>query len=136
MTDERPVLGFSLAAMRRLADPEFVLDDARQWAVEVGIVTDRPPHVLTKFQRDHHLRNDFPVEPAPAVETLEHMREHFDAPRYVHVGVGAPDRERAAQAGWEYQSVAEAASAADWELTARNDEAETGASGPVRDDWP
>ena len=136
MTDERPVLGFSLAAMRRLADPEFVLDDARQWAVEVGIVTDRPPHVLTKFQRDHHLRNDFPVEPAPAVETLEHMREHFDAVRYVHVGAGSADRERVEDAGWEYQSVAEAASAAGWELSQDDEEEEATASGPDRDDWP
>lgn len=130
-------LAFELAALRRLSDPEAAVASAREWSANVGVVTDRPPHVLTKFTRDNYIRNDFEPATEPAAETLQHLLAHFDTDRFVFVAAtadGAPD-------GWEYQSLREAASEAGWEITPDPDaESEASrrerSSGRARDDWP
>jgi hypothetical protein len=134
-------LAFELAALKQLADPETAMATARGWSEHVGVVTDRPPYVLTKFTRDHGLRNDFPAEPAPAVETLAHMREHHDTERYVLVtGDGDDDTESATE--WERLPLSEAAERAEWELASRNEQAagaddgEEPATDSVDSDWP
>jgi len=128
-------LAFELAALRRLADPEAAAADARTWCENVGFVTNRPPYVLTKFTRDHHLRNDFEPASEPAAETLGHLLEHFDTDRFVFVARDAD----AAPNGWEHRPVSSAAERADWELGAADDSGEDSddASGSrQRDDWP
>lgn len=106
-------LAFDLAALRRVTDPAGTVADARRWSEHVGVVTDRPPYVLTKFTREHAIENDFPPEPAPAAETLEHMRTHHDTERYVFV---VPDDAPPTAEGWERLPLSEAAERADWEL--------------------
>lgn len=126
-------LAFELAAARRLADPEAAVDDARTWSENVGVVTDRPPHVLTKFTRDNYIRNDFQPAAEPAVETLDHLREHFETERFVFVAQDATD----APEGWTLRTIEEAAAEADWELHPEptEDDADAPAS-RERDDWP
>jgi len=106
-------LAFDLEALRELSEPAVAFEDARRWSENLGIVSDQPPYALTKFTREHGLRNDFPPEPAPAVETLDHMRTHHDTERYVYV---VPDGASTAPEGWERLPVSEAAERADWEL--------------------
>lgn len=125
-------LAFELAALRRLDDPGSVVDDARAWSENVGVVTDRPPYVLTKFTRDHYIRNDFEPASEPAAETLEHLLEHFETERFVFV---ASDATRAPE-GWEYRPVAEAAERAGWTLTPEGGSDDAEQSGRRRDDWP
>jgi hypothetical protein len=130
-------LAFELAALRQLSDPEAAVASAREWSANVGVVTDRPPHVLTNFTRDNYIRNDFEPATEPAAETLEHLLAHFDTDRFVFVAATtdeAPD-------GWEHQSLRAAASEAGWEMTpAREGGSETSSrerpSGRARDDWP
>lgn len=127
-------LAFELAAARRLADPESAVSEARTWSENVGLVTDRPPHVLTKFTRDNYIRNDFEPATEPAAETLEHLQKHFETERFVFVA----DDARTAPEGWEHQPIDEAAEEAGWELvegTTLDDEAGTPAS-REREDWP
>lgn len=132
-------LAFELAALKRLADPEAAMATARGWSEHVGIVTDRPPYVLTKFTRDNGLRNDFPVELAPAVETLAHMREHYDTERYVFL-TGDGDDDTDSVTGWERLPLSEAAARADWELAPERDQStdedEVPAADSVDSDWP
>lgn len=116
MDDVTLTLAFELRAAKRLADPETAFGEARRWSQYVGIVSDRPPFVVTKFTRDHYVENDFPVEPEPAGRTLDHMREHLDTGRHVFVGTSPADETLAAEYGWEYQSIEEAAEAAGWSL--------------------
>jgi hypothetical protein len=126
-------LAFELAALKRLADPNAAFADARGWSEHVGIVTDQAPYVLTKFVRENGLRNDFPAEPAPAVETLDHMRTHHDTERYVYV---VPDGAAVEAAGWELLPLSEAAERADWELGPERDDNQN-QPGPEDDsDWP
>jgi len=126
-------LAFDLAALRRVADPAAAVADARRWSEYVGVVTDRPPYVLTKFTREHAVGNDFPPEPAPAAETLDHMRTHHDTERYVFV---VPDDATPTAEGWEPLPLSEAVERAGWELgnprTSESDEP------TVEDDsdWP
>jgi hypothetical protein len=126
-------LAFDLAALRRVADPAAAVVDARRWSEHVGVVTDRPPYVLTKFTREHAVENDFPPEPAPAAETLDHMRTHHDTERYVFV---VPDDATPTAEGWEPLPLSEAVERAGWELgnprTSESDEP------TVEDDsdWP
>ncbi|QLD84362.1 hypothetical protein HWV23_01105 [Natronomonas halophila] len=131
-------LAFELAAARRLADPEGAVADARTWSDNVGFVTDRPPHVLTKFTRDNHIRNDFQPAVEPAAETLAHLLDHFETDRFVLVATEADT----APEGWEYQHIEAAAERADWELreasagTNENEENEDTHATRERDDWP
>ena len=126
-------LAFELAALRRLADPGGAVADARDWSEHVGVVTDRPPHVLTKFTRDHGIRNDFQPASEPAAETLPHLLEHFETERFVLVA----DAADSAPDGWEHRPVEAAADRAGWDLAPESgteDDAE--ASTRQRDDWP
>lgn len=128
-------LAFDLSALRRLADPAAAFRDARGWNAAAGIVSEKPAHVVSKFARDHSVQQDFEPDPAPAAETLAHVREHFDAGRYVYVGTGDDHRETAASVEWEYLDVTEAAESAGWIVTGAT------AAAPTRretstDDWP
>lgn len=129
-------LAFELAALRRLADPENAVADARNWSEHVGVVTDDPAYVLTKYTRDHHVRNDFEPASEPADETLSHLLEHFETDRSVLVAAEADT----APDGWEYQPVEEAADRAGWELSPEEEmasvETETETGSRQRDDWP
>ena len=129
-------LAFELAALRRLADPEDAVADARSWSDHVGVVTDDPPYVLTKFTRDHYVRNDFEPTTEPAAETLSHLLEHFETDRFVFVAAQADS----APNGWEHQSVEAAAAEAGWELApddfGNEQSGESGTTGRRRDDWP
>lgn len=129
-------LAFDLAALKRLSEPAVAFEDARRWSENLGVVTDQPPYVLTKFTREHGLHNDFPPEPAPAIETLEHMRTHHDTERYVFV---VPDDAAPTAEGWECLPVSEAAERAGWEVSQEdqdepaNPETEVGNEDS---DWP
>jgi hypothetical protein len=132
-------LAFELAAARRLADPESAVADARTWSDNVGFVTDRPPHVLTKFTRDNYIRNDFQPAAEPAAETLAHLQEHFETDRFVLV---ATETDTAPE-GWEYQPIEAAAERAGWKLreaskeTNENEDEDTDTHVTrERDDWP
>jgi hypothetical protein len=125
-------LAFELSALRRLADPEAAVLEAREWSEHVGVVTDRPPHVLTKFTRDNHIRNDFEPAVEPAAETLEHLLAHFDTDRFVFVAESATD----APEGWELQSTADAADRAGWELADETPSTTPQTETRERDDWP
>lgn len=126
-------LAFELVALKGLADPSAAFADARGWSEHVGIVTDQPPYVLTKFARDHGLRNDFPAEPAPAAETLDHMRTHHDTERYVLV---VPDDAEIAAEGWEILPLPEAADRADWELAPERADEQVRPEPDDDSDWP
>lgn len=136
MDDVRLTLAFDLAALRRCVDPGAVVADASRWSEHVGVVTDRPPHVLTKFTREHAISQDFSPDPVSADETLEHMREHFDTGRYVHVGTAPSHERRASATGWEYLPIEEAASEAGWELGSEVDSPEPSRQNTSTDNWP
>jgi hypothetical protein len=130
-------LAFDLSALKRLSEPAVAFEDARRWSEHLGVVTDQPPYVLTKFTREHGLRNDFPPEPAPAAETLDHMRTHHDTERYVYV---VDDEETAEAPGWELLPVPEAAERAGWTVAAERESSRDRDSRPMPDeegsDWP
>lgn len=130
-------LAFDLAALRRLSEPAVAFEDARRWSENLGVVTDEPPYVLTKFTREHGLRNDFPAEPAPAAETLDHMHTHHDTERYVYV---VPDDAAPTAEGWELLPVSEAADRADWGLAPEDSAESADSTAPTYEnegsDWP
>lgn len=136
MDDVRLTLAFDLDALRRFTDPGAVVTDATRWSEHLGVVSDRPPHVLTKFTRDHGIQQDFSPDPVPAVETLDHMREHFDTDRYVHVGTDSSHEARAETAGWEFLHVEEAASEAGWTLQSDTQPPDSSRLDTSTDDWP
>lgn len=125
-------LAFSLAALRRLADPAAAVADARTWSTHVGVVTDRPPHVLTTFTRRHGIENEFAPTREPVSATLDHLGEHFETERLLLVD--APGRDCAPE-GWEGLPVTEAAEAAGWEYSGPPDDSDTRVE-TSGDDWP
>ena len=128
-------LAFELEALKRLADPTTVFEDARRWTEYVGVVSEKPTYVVTNFTRKNRIRQDFFSGPRGVTESLENVKRQFDTDRHVFVGASDGDREVAAETGWEYLAVEDAAEAAEWELADAADEADPFEES-TRDDWP
>jgi hypothetical protein len=127
-------LAFDLAALKELAEPDVVFNDARQWSEYVGVISEKPTYVVTNFTRKHRIRQDFFSGPRGREESLENVSEQFGTARHVYVGVDDEDEALAQSAGWEFIDVESAADAAGWELG----EPEPAVEQPEndRDDWP
>ena len=129
-------LAFELTALKALAKPGEVFDDARRWSRYVGVVSDEPTYVVTNFTRKNRIRQDFFSGPKGKGESLESVREQFDTDRHVFVGTSDEDREVAEAAEWEFLAVEDAAEAAEWDLAADTDEDDEAPEEDQRDDWP
>ena len=127
-------LAFELSALKALADPNAVFNNARQWTEYVGVVSEKPTYVVTNFTRKHRVRQDFFSGPRGVEESLENIKSQFDTDRHVFVGVDADDAALADAAGWEFLDVEDAASAAGWTVGAADES--TPADAQTRDDWP
>ena len=127
-------LAFDLAALKRLAYPDSVVNDARQWSEYVGVVSEQPTYVVTNFTRKHRIRQDFFSGPRGREESLGNVKSQFETERHVFVGSEDGDAELAESVGWEYLPVEDAAEAAGWELG--EPEAPDQETEPERDDWP
>jgi ABC-type thiamine transport system substrate-binding protein len=127
-------LAFELSALKALADPNAVFNNARQWTEYVGVVSEKPTYVVTNFTRKHRVRQDFFSGPRGVEESLENIKSQFDTDRHVFVGVDADDAALADAAEWEFLDVEDAASAAGWTVGAV--EESTPADAQTRDDWP
>ncbi len=127
-------LAFDLEALKELARPDAVFNDARQWSEYVGVISEKPTYVVTNFTRKHRIRQDFFSGPRGREESLENVKDQFATDRHVYVGTSDSDAEVGDAAGWEYLPVEQAAEAADWELG--EDEETTEVEEETRDDWP
>jgi phosphoglycolate phosphatase-like HAD superfamily hydrolase len=127
-------LAFDLEALKELARPDAVFNDARQWSEYVGVISEKPTYVVTNFTRKHRIRQDFFSGPRGREESLENVREQFGTDRHVYVGTSDDDKAVAEAAGWEFLAVEDAADAAGWELG--DAEATAEVEEDTRDDWP
>ena len=128
-------LAFELDALKSLADPNTVFNDARGWTKYVGVVSEKPTYVVTNFTRKHRVRQDFFSGPRGVTESLENVKRQFDTERHVFVGTSDDDRAVAEETGWEFLPLEQAAEAAGWEITDGDDEADPFTE-EARDDWP
>ncbi|KAA9408002.1 hypothetical protein Har1131_14690 [Haloarcula sp. CBA1131] len=129
-------LAFDLDALKQLAYPDSVFNDARQWSEYVGVISEQPTYVVTNFTRKHRIRQDFFSGPRGREESLENVKEQFDTDRHVFVGANDEDADLAETAGWEYLPVTQAAEAADWDLGEPETPDATTDADEERDDWP
>jgi len=128
-------LAFDLDALKRLAYPDRVFQDARQWSEYVGVVSEDPTYVVTNFTRKHRIRQDFFSGPRSRTESLENVKSQFGTGRHVFVGVDDEDEALAEDVDWEFLDVEDAAAAAEWQLGEPADpDVEPDDEG--RDDWP
>ncbi len=127
-------LAFELEALKRLAEPDTVFSDARQWSKYVGVVSEKPTYVVTNFTRKQRIRQDFFSGPRGKQESLENVKRQFDTDRHVFVGTTDEDAELAEAVGWEFLDIENAAEAAGWTLG--EPDSPTTAGGEERDDWP
>lgn len=114
-------LAFTLDALQCLADPRAAIEDAREWTEYVGAISARPNGALA-FTRDRRIRLDFFSGTRPPAETLHGVRSTYRTERYVLVGVDA-ERDLAAEHGWEFQAVEDAAERAGWAVGDSTDDA-------------
>ncbi|QSX00181.1 DUF7124 domain-containing protein [Haloterrigena alkaliphila] len=128
-------LAFELEALKELASPESVFEDARGWTEYIGVVSEKPTYVVTNFTRKNRIRQDFFSGPRGKEESLIGVKDQFDTDRYVFVGSTDEDEELAESVDWEFLHVEDAAEAADW-IIASETETEDDDAEPVRDDWP
>jgi hypothetical protein len=128
-------LAFDLEALKRLAYPDRVFQDARQWSEYVGVVSEQATYVVTNFTRKHRIRQDFFSGPRSRAESLDNVQAQFGTDRHVFVGVDDEDEALADEVGWEFLDVEDAAGAAEWEL---GEPADPDVDSPddERDDWP
>ncbi|MFC7068071.1 DUF7124 domain-containing protein [Halobaculum lipolyticum] len=128
-------LAFELDALKSLADPNAVFNDARGWTEYVGVVSEKPTYVVTNFTRKHRVRQDFFSGPRGVRESLENVKRQFDTDRHVFVGIDDEDRAVAEECGWEFLPLEQAAEAAGWTTTDPEEETDHFAD-DARDDWP
>ncbi|XVH32189.1 DUF7124 domain-containing protein [Haloferacaceae archaeon DSL9] len=133
--DGTMTLAFELEALTSLAHPDAVFTDARQWTKYVGVVSEKPTYVVTNFTRKERIRQDFFSGPRGVKESLENVKRQFDTDRHVFVGTADEDAALAAETGWEYLAVEDAAEAAGWELAPESPPDDPFDDGG-RDDWP
>ena len=129
-------LAFELEALKALADPNDVFNNARQWTEYVGVVSEKPTYVVTNFTRKHRVRQDFFSGPRGVEESLENIAGQFDTDRHVFVGVDDADEAVADATGWEFLQVEDAAEAAGWVLATDEPEEDEAPEESSRDDWP
>ena len=129
-------LAFELEALKALADPNAVFNNARQWTEYVGVVSEKPTYVVTNFTRKHRVRQDFFSGPRGVEESLENIAQQFDTDRHVFVGVDEEDEALAEATGWEFLQVEDAADAAGWILASDEPDEEAAPEESSRDDWP
>ncbi|MFD1585643.1 hypothetical protein ACFR9U_01510 [Halorientalis brevis] len=127
-------LAFELDALKQLAYPDEVFNDARQWSEYVGVVSEKPTYVVTNFTRKHRIRQDFFSGPRGREESLTNVKAQFETDRHVFVGTSEDDAALADEVEWEYLPVEDAAEAADWELG--EPESPDQQTDDERDDWP
>jgi hypothetical protein len=127
-------LAFELEALKQLAYPDAVFNDARQWSEYVGVVSEKPTYVVTNFTRKHRIRQDFFSGPRGREDSLANVKGQFDTERHVFVGTTEEDAALAEEVGWEFLPLEDAAAAADWELG--EPESPDSAETETRDDWP
>jgi hypothetical protein len=127
-------IAFDLAALKELARPDAVFNDARQWSEYVGVISEKPTYVVTNFTRKHRIRQDFFSGPRGREESLANVMEQFGTDRHVYVGVGGEAEARAPEAGGAFIDLKSAAAAAGGGLG----EPEPAVDRPegTRDDWP
>lgn len=128
-------LAFELEALRELASPERVFQDARGWTEYVGVVSEEPTYVVTNFTREHRIRQDFFSGPRGKEESLKSIQEQFQTERHVFIGTTEADEALADRVGWEYLPLEEAAESAEWKIDAERGAPSADAE-PERDDWP
>lgn len=129
-------LAFELEALKRLVDPEAVFSGARTWSTYLGVVSEKPTYVVTNFTRKNRIRQDFFSGPRGKRESLENVKRQFDTDRHVFVGTADEDRKLAAETGWEYLPLEDAAEAAGWALATDGGEEDDPFEEETRDDWP
>lgn len=122
-------LAFTLEALQALADPRAAIEDAREWSQYVGAVSAGPNAALS-YARERRVRLDFFSGTRPPAETLYAVQSNYETER--HVLVGLPDqRALAADRGWTFQPIAEAAERAGWALDADVESADDGPAGSI-----
>ena len=116
-------VAFELAALQELTDPAAVFRETRSWAESVGILSDRPMYVVTKYAREQGMDYSFHGGPRGVTEALEHIKlqpEHT-ADRYVLIATTGREHAPVAASGWEMLSIESAAEAAEWHLNTEDD---------------
>lgn len=111
-------VAFELAALEQLVAPKTVFEQTAGWASHVGVLSDRPTHVITEFARRHRLDLGFHSGSRTLIESLGRVRAQPElvADRYVVIGTDAVDDDAVRQARWEFLDVEDAAAAAGWRI--------------------
>jgi len=127
MPSDDLTLAFSLQALEKLARPKRAFEDAATWTSYVGIVSSESSFVERRRVREAGYQQDFLSGPRSIEEALSSIRSHFETDRYVFIGTDETDGIAETVPEWTFQSVTDAATAADWQL---------GTTSSTSDDWP
>lgn len=109
---------FDLAALRALASPAAAVADADRWSDHVRVVTAGLQFALSAFKQTHDVSQRFdPRWGTDRGAALAAIAAATDAERCLLVGAGPADEDLAAEHGWDYRAVDDAAAKAGWELS-------------------
>ena len=129
-------VAFELAALESLQEPIDAFDQTRMWAHSVGVISDRPVHVITNFARRNGLDYGFTSGRHKILASLVAVRnqpEHY-ADRYVLIGTESITPAEVTERGWSFLPIEEAADAANWQLGTPTTADDTESA--EREGWP
>ena len=109
-------LAFSLWALEKLARSKQAFEDAATWTSYIGIVSSESSFLERRRVREAGYPQDFLSGPRSIEEALSSLRNHFETERYVFVTTDETDGIVETVPEWTFQSLTDAARAADWPL--------------------
>lgn len=117
-------LAFEYDALKSLKYPDAVLKRCRHWATYIGVLSDKPTHVVTGFTRQLGFSVDFFSGPRTLKESLPKIKvqPELSADRYILIGSDDTNEAAADRQGWEFLLLGEAAEAAEWEIDSEEPE--------------
>lgn len=111
-------LAFDAEALDALDDPRAVFEDARTWSTYVGVVSDKLGYQVVNYLRDQGIYNEDFFSRADKAESLAHFGSELETDRHVFIGRGEDAASLANDHDWEFLSIGDAATKAEWALAA------------------
>ena len=115
-----PIVAVALSfedVLERLENPIEAVESTQKWAEYVGVVSEKPQHIVNGFcaKRDIHI-DFFPGPDSGKTETLERARNEMglNADKHIYVSDSKRDEVMAEKMGWEYTSLDEARRNVGW----------------------
>lgn len=110
-------VAYNITALEKTESPEEVLASSVKWADNIGIISEEPLNEIIDFEYNNNIQTDFNSGTQSIDEALGNIHKKIATDRHIYIGTSDSHKKMAEKHGWEYLTIQDAASEADWELS-------------------